>query len=42
VLVFLNLLGWNKIVVYALAGLLGLPLTFILVKIMVFKSGGKK
>jgi putative flippase GtrA len=36
VLVFLNLLHWNKIIVYALAGLLGLPITFLLVKIMVF------
>jgi len=42
VLIFLNLLHWNKIVVYALAGLLGLPLTFLLVKIMVFKNGSKK
>jgi len=42
VLVFLNLFGWNKIIVYALAGLLGLPLTFILVKIMVFKNGSKR
>jgi putative flippase GtrA len=36
VLIFLNLLHWNKVIVYALAGLLGLPLTFILVKIFVF------
>jgi len=42
VLIFLNLLHWNKIIVYALAGLLGLPLTFILVKIMVFKNGRKR
>jgi putative flippase GtrA len=38
VLVFLNLLGWNKVIVYALAGLLGLPITFLLVKIMVFNK----
>jgi putative flippase GtrA len=42
VLVFLNILGWNKVIVYASAALLGLPLTFILVKIMVFKRGGKR
>jgi len=38
VLVFLNLLEWNKVIVYALAGLLGLPVTFLLVKIMVFSQ----
>jgi phosphoserine phosphatase/putative flippase GtrA len=42
VLIFLNLLHWNKVIVYALAGLLGLPLTFLLVKIMVFKNGNKR
>jgi putative flippase GtrA len=38
VLIFLNLFGWNKIIVYALAGLLGLPVTFLLVKTMAFKK----
>jgi putative flippase GtrA len=38
VLVFLNLMEWNKVIVYALAGLLGLPVTFLLVKIMVFSK----
>jgi putative flippase GtrA/phosphoserine phosphatase len=38
VLVFLNLMHWNKVIVYALAGLLGLPVTFLLVKIMVFSK----
>jgi hypothetical protein len=37
-LFFLNILGWNKVVVYALAGLLGLPITFILVKLIAFKN----
>jgi putative flippase GtrA len=36
VLVFLNIFGWNKIIVYGLAGLLGLPVTFLLVKIFAF------
>ncbi|MDR2394655.1 MAG: haloacid dehalogenase-like hydrolase [Treponema sp.] len=36
VLVFLNIAGGNKIIVYGLAGLLGLPVTFILVKIFAF------
>ena len=38
VLVFLNLLGWNKVIVYALASMLGLPITFILVKLTVFNK----
>jgi putative flippase GtrA len=42
VLVFLNLLGWNKVIVYALAGLLGLPITFLLVKIFAFNKGKRK
>jgi putative flippase GtrA len=41
VLIFLNLLRWNKVIVYALAGLLGLPLTFLLVKLFAFGKGGK-
>ncbi|MDD2483596.1 MAG: HAD-IB family phosphatase [Eubacteriales bacterium] len=36
VVVFLNLLHWEKIIVYALAGLLGLPITYITVKIFAF------
>jgi len=27
---------WNKVIVYAMAGLLGPPVTFLLVKIFVF------
>ncbi|GHV85494.1 hypothetical protein AGMMS50230_11020 [Spirochaetia bacterium] len=38
VMVFLNIFSWNKAIVYALAGLLGLPITFLLVKLMVFKK----
>jgi len=40
-LVFLNLLVWNKIIVYAMAGLLGLPVTFLLVKAFAFSKKGK-
>jgi putative flippase GtrA len=36
VLFFLNILHWSKVIVYTLAGLLGLPLTFILVKKFTF------
>jgi putative flippase GtrA len=42
VAVFLNILRWNKVLVYGLAGLLGLPLTFILVKLMVFTKPNRK
>jgi putative flippase GtrA len=42
VLIFLNLLYWNKIIVYALAASLGLPITFLLVKLMVFKGGNNR
>ncbi len=36
VAVFLNIFHWNKVIVYALAGLLGLPVTYLLVKIFAF------
>jgi len=36
VAVFLNLFHWPKIAVYALAGCLGLPVTFVLVKVFAF------
>jgi len=42
VLIFLNILHWNKVIVYALAGTLGLPLTFLLVKIFAFNKRGEK
>jgi len=32
----LNMLHWNKVIVFALAGLLGLPVTYVLVKIYAF------
>ncbi len=38
VYVFLNILGWGKIIVYALAGLLGLPITYMFVKIYTFSN----
>jgi putative flippase GtrA len=42
VLIFLNLMEWNKVIVYALAGLFGLPVTFLLVKIFAFSKKEKK
>ncbi|GBU22064.1 hypothetical protein R80B4_01967 [Fibrobacteres bacterium R8-0-B4] len=42
VLIFLNALHWNKVIVYALAGLFGLPLTFLLVKLFAFGKGDKR
>jgi len=38
VIIFYNGLGWNKVLVYALAGLLGIPVTFVLLKIFAFKE----
>lgn len=36
VAVFLNIFNWNKVIVYALAILIGLPISFILVKFFAF------
>lgn len=36
--VFLNIFYWNKILVYGLAGLLGIPVTFVLVKLYAFRK----
>ena len=38
VYIFINLAGWNKILVYGFAALLALPVTFLLVKIFTFKK----
>ncbi|MGI6329232.1 MAG: HAD-IB family phosphatase [Bacilli bacterium] len=42
VAIFLNIFNWSKIIVYALAGLLGLPITYILVKLFAFVKGVEK
>ena len=43
VFVFLNLFHWNKLLVYSLAGLLGIPVTYILVRVFAFgKKGANK
>ena len=36
VIIFLNVFLWNKVLVYGLAGLIGLPLTYLLVKTFAF------
>ncbi len=36
VAIFLNVFEWNKILVYAIAGILGIPITFVLVKVFAF------
>jgi putative flippase GtrA len=41
VLISINFLHWNKIIVYALAASLGLPLTFMLIK-LIFSTKEKK
>ena len=40
VLIFYNQLGWEKVVVYFLAALIGVPVTFICLKIFAFKNKG--
>ena len=36
VAIFLNVFNWNKVIVYALAILIGLPISFVLVKFFAF------
>lgn len=38
VYIFINKIGWNKYLVYLLAALIGLPITFIILKIKTFKD----
>nr|WP_294377004.1 GtrA family protein [uncultured Clostridium sp.] len=37
--IFYNMLGWNKLIVFALAAVIGVPVTFIIMKFFAF---GKK
>ncbi|NME84287.1 HAD-IB family phosphatase [Clostridium sp. SM-530-WT-3G] len=39
VLLFYNMLGWNKLIVFALAAIIGVPVTFVIMKLFAF---GKK
>lgn len=39
--IFLNLFFWNEVVVYALAAVFGIPVTFVLVKIFAFKKSSE-
>ena len=41
VLIFYNHLGWEEVVVYFLAALIGVPVTFICLKIFAFKNKGR-
>lgn len=38
VLIFYNMLGWNKLIVFALAALIGVPVTFIIMKLFAFRK----
>ena len=38
VALFINVLNWNRIIVYGLAGMLAIPLTYIIVKKIVFRK----
>ena len=38
VLIFLNMLGWYKLIVYMIAALIGIPVTFLLQRFFTFKK----
>ena len=38
VLIFYNILGWNKLIVFALAAIIGVPVTFIIMKFFAFNK----
>ena len=38
--VFYNILGWNKLIVFALAAIVGVPVTFIIMKFFAFSKKG--
>lgn len=38
VIIFLNIMGWYKLFVYALAAVIGVPITFLLMKFYAFKK----
>lgn len=40
--IFLNIFLWNKIIVYALAAVFGLPVTFVLVKLFAFRTSSQR
>lgn len=40
--IFLNIFLWNEIIVYALAAVFGLPVTFVLVKIFAFRTSSQR
>lgn len=37
IVVIYNILGWHKLIAYALAAVIGIPLTFIIIKVFAFK-----
>ena len=41
VAVFINILHWNNIIVYGLAALFGLPLTYVIVRVVAFAKRKK-
>ena len=42
VIIVYNILGIHKLIAYALAAVIGIPVTFIILKLFAFKSGDKK
>ena len=41
VILFYNILNWEKLIVYSLAAILGIPITFLLLKLFAFKKSSK-
>ncbi len=41
VAVFINILHWNNIIVYGLAAMFGLPLTYVIVRVVAFTKRNK-
>ncbi len=42
VIIIYNIIGWHKLIAYALAAIIGIPVTFIILKLFAFKVGDKK
>jgi len=38
VILFYNILNWEKLIVYSLAAIIGIPVTFLLLKLFAFKK----
>lgn len=41
VIIIYNILGWHKLIAYALAAIIGIPVTFLILKLFAFNTGDK-